>query len=268
MKEHVKLFKRLAEIFGVAVLKPSTLAALEKKASDRCHSDLNFLLAVDPNHQQSVLENLTKSKSQLRQDLFVLSHLNWKRQGFFVEFGATNGIDLSNTLLLETEFNWTGILAEPALSWRESLVSNRPRAKLDFRGVWKESGTSITFLESAEPELSTIESFKAADLHAKSRKFSKVTYEVESISLVDLLKENNAPKFIDYLSIDTEGSEFEILSTFDFDEFTFSVITVEHNFTHNREKIFNLLLANGYQRKLSDISQFDDWYVYTGTKKS
>ena len=48
------------------------------------------------------------------QHLFDLSELEFKRNGFFVEFGAANGIDLSNTYLLETEFSWTGILAEPA----------------------------------------------------------------------------------------------------------------------------------------------------------
>jgi hypothetical protein len=57
---------------------------------------------------------LEKSKSQLKQDLFVLAELDFKSNGFFVEFGATNGIDLSNTHLLENEFGWGGILAEPA----------------------------------------------------------------------------------------------------------------------------------------------------------
>jgi FkbM family methyltransferase len=169
--------------------------------------------------------------------------------------------------LLEEDFNWTGILAEPAISWREELIKNRPTARLDFRGVWRESGASITFLESAEPELSTIESFRKADLHAKSRKRRKDTYQVKTISLLDLLIEHQAPKIIDYLSIDTEGSEYEILSTFDFDKFTFSIITVEHNFTSNREEIFTLLSENGYERRLSDISSFDDWYVFVGPKK-
>ena len=51
------------------------------------------------------------SKSQLKQDIFVLLETGFKRNGFFVEFGATNGIDLSNTYLLEKRFGWNGILA-------------------------------------------------------------------------------------------------------------------------------------------------------------
>jgi len=84
---------------------------------------------------------------------------------------------------------------------------------------------------------------------------------VQTVSLEDLLKKNNAPKYIDYLSIDTEGSEYEILSAFNFDEFNIKVITVEHNFTHQRELIFTLLTKHGYKRKYDYVSEFDDWYV-------
>ena len=66
---------------------------------------------------------------------------------------------------------------------------------------------------------------------------------------------------IDYLSIDTEGSEFEILNSFDFSKFKFRIITCEHNYTPMREKIFELLTKNGYTRVFKEISFNDDWYV-------
>ena len=69
------------------------------------------------------------------------------------------------------------------------------------------------------------------------------------------------PKKIDYMSIDTEGSEFEILNSFDFNEYDIKVITCEHNYTEMREKIYALLSKNGYIRKHSEYSMFDDWYV-------
>ena len=72
----------------------------------------------------------------------------------------------------------------------------------------------------------------------------------------------DAPQRIDYLSIDTEGSEFEILKEFDFRKYTFSIITVEHNYTAKRESIFQILSSHGYQRVLTEISKFDDWYVH------
>ena len=50
---------------------------------------------------------------------------------------------------------------------------------------------------------------------------------------------------------------------FDFKKYIFKIITIEHNYTENREKIFNLLTKNGYSRKYKELSIFDDWYVYT-----
>jgi hypothetical protein len=76
-----------------------------------------------------------------------------------------------------------------------------------------------------------------------------------------LLIEHNAPKFVEFLSIDTEGSEFEILKNFDFQSYRFGAICVEHNFADTREKIKKLLLANGYLQVHPDLSDFDDWYI-------
>ena len=67
---------------------------------------------------------------------------------------------------------------------------------------------------------------------------------------------------MDFLSIDTEGSEFDILAAHDFTKFNFKVIACEHNYQRNREKIHDLLRDRGYTRVLMEVSQFDDWYVY------
>ena len=71
----------------------------------------------------------------------------------------------------------------------------------------------------------------------------------------------NAPNQIDYLSIDTEGSEFAILNKLNFSKYNFNVITVEHNFTETRQKLFSLLTSKGYKRIFEDFSQWDDWYI-------
>ena len=199
------------------------------------------------------------SKSQLHQDLFVSHVLRGKTEGFFVEFGATNGVDLSNSHLLENHFNWQGILAEPGRSWHEKLHENRS-CTIDTKCVYSRSGEKILFSDCVEPELSTISDYVNGDAHAVVRKNSK-QYEVETITLNDLLKFHGAPKEIDYLSIDTEGSELEILSVFDFGRHEISIITVEHNYTGNREKIHGLLSRNGYERVFEQYSKFDDWYV-------
>jgi len=87
------------------------------------------------------------------------------------------------------------------------------------------------------------------------------TYSVETISLMDLLEKHGAPREIDYLSIDTEGSEFDILENFDFDKYPIRIITCEHNYSPMRERLHALFSGKGYVRKYEQVSQFDDWYV-------
>lgn len=200
-----------------------------------------------------------KSKSQLKQDVFVLSQLGFKRGGYFVEFGATNGVDLSNTYLLEKEFGWDGVVAEPLVSKYSELLGNRS-CHVENLCVWSKSGEKLKFNETADSDLSTVLEYSNCDMHSNSRQGGKL-YDVLTISLGDLLNKYNAPRIIDYLSIDTEGSEFEILNNFDFDKYAFNVITCEHNFTENRGKIFDLLSGRGYMRVYENLSQFDDWYV-------
>lgn len=202
-----------------------------------------------------------ESHSQLFQDLFVRWKLGGISNGFFVEFGATNGVDLSNTYALEKQFSWTGILAEPAKCWHQQLAQNR-KCTIETRCVWKATGETLSFNETNIPELSTIQSFSEGDLHSGSRQ-AGIIYEVKTISLNDLLAEKSAPNVMDYLSIDTEGSELPILESLDVGKYLFKIITVEHNHTPERDRIFDLLSARGYIRMFPKLSRWDDWYVHT-----
>jgi hypothetical protein len=83
---------------------------------------------------------------------------------------------------------------------------------------------------------------------------------VTTVSLDEFLRKHNAPRTIDYLSIDTEGSEYEILKSFPFDQWEIRLITVEHNFTPIRASIRELLTAKGY---VCREAQWDDWYELT-----
>ena len=105
--------------------------------------------------------------------------------------------------------------------------------------------------------LSTLTSFVSNDYNKRE---VQASYRVETISLLDLLREHEAPRYIQYLSIDTEGSEYDILAAFDFDAYQFGLITVEHNFTANRQKLHALLTGHGYVRALEVHSRWDDWY--------
>lgn len=211
------------------------------------------------NSNLSDYQNLHQySKSQIGQDLFALSLLKGKKGGYFVEFGATDGIGLSNSYMLEKHFSWEGILVEPGKNWHTPLIRNRS-CHIDLRCVSDKTGEFAEFFQSTAPELSTLRGFEKIDTNSRILESS---YLVETVSLTDLLTEYKAPLIIDLLSIDTEGTEFLILNNFNFDDYRFRVIVSEHNFTSNREKVFNLLTSAGYQRIWPEFTQFDDWYIF------
>jgi hypothetical protein len=118
----------------------------------------------------------------------------------------------------------------------------------------------LMFTEASDPELGTITKYSDSDNHAEERRDGR-NYEVETVSLYDLLQEHQSPSYIDYLSIDTEGSEFEILHAFDFERYSFGFISVEHNFTASRLELNQILTNAGYYRVLEEVSGQDDWYV-------
>jgi FkbM family methyltransferase len=199
-----------------------------------------------------------KSNSQLGQDALVLWLLEEKNNGYFVEFGAADGVNISNTFLLEKDYGWSGILCEPARVYKDRLSANRKCTIVD-KCVYSKSGDIISFFESENEELSTISSYKESDLHSVSR-INGLTYDVETISLSDLLNNFSAPDIIDYLSMDTEGSEFDIIKEYDFSRHI-NIITVEHNYSSNREKINKFLEEKNFIRIFDSISEWDDWYI-------
>jgi FkbM family methyltransferase len=247
--------------FDIYIVRKSTFRRLYSRSE--AAYELDFLHALPREVSAQLFRYMPQSKAQGWQDLFVLSALDFKRGGYFVEFGAADGLALSNTHLLETQFGWTGLLAEPARVWHEALRANR-KATIDTRCVWMKSGEVLTFNEMETAVLSTIDTFSGKDDRKECRRDGR-QYDVETISLNDLLDAHGAPNTIDYLSIDTEGSEFDILSAVDFDRYRFRVITCEHNYTPVREKIHQLLSSHGYQRTMEHVSRWDDWYILPGS---
>jgi FkbM family methyltransferase len=189
----------------------------------------------------------------------ALTIANFKKNGFFVEFGATDGLYLSNTYILEKHFNWDGILAEPARSWHDKLQYNR-QCFISHDCVWKSSHQSIRFSETQITELSGIASSRSADNNHQNKE-EHSEYNVNTISLLDLLKSASAPKTIDYLSVDTEGSEYSIMKDFPFNDYKFNFITIEHNYGRQRKKLNDLFCDNGYIEIMPHLSSCDFWFV-------
>ncbi len=254
------------------ILKSLGYAISRIKPERRIPSFSDLWMEASDEARELMAPFLASSKSQYAQDLFVVKQTRAMTGGFFVEFGATDGVRLSNTWLLEKKLGWTGILAEPARVWHTQLNKNRD-CSIDYRCVTDASGQFIEFLETGDatdqygassPELSSMAKYAdSGDWASNIRLKNSVSYEVQTVSLTDLLNHYAAPPIIDYMSIDTEGSEMLILQAFDFSQRLIRVITVEHNHdVSNRQALYDLLTANGYIRVYMDISGADDWYVH------
>jgi FkbM family methyltransferase len=253
----IKFVKRFFGFFGFRILRESSFSKLQENQRHWGWRLEAFIQGeLDKGLGGFATKNSFKNyRSQLGQD-YVAQQI-FGDKGFFVEFGATNGVELSNSFALE-QMGWHGILAEPSRKWHEQLVKNRPDAYICKKCVWSQSGENLEFFEATAGVLSTVASLIENDHHVRVKEDS---YYVETISLKDLLDEADAPKFIEFLSIDTEGSEFEILESFDWDSYSFGFIAVEHNYTNQRERIHSLLAQHGFIRILENNSKWDDWYI-------
>jgi len=257
----IKVFNKFLSLINLRLINSTNYNSISKLPR-------SFYLysMISDKQKEKVLKLLHKSKSQLAQDIFVVANTEIKENNFFVEFGATDGITISNTFLLEKELNWNGILIEPASIWHESLEKNR-NCIIDKRAIFSISGETMKFLvvennKRAEPGLSSLKKFANNGDWASNIRLKNSREEiVETISLNDLLDFYNAPKLIDYISIDTEGSELDIIKHFDFKKRTINIISIEHNYHKNRDKIHSKLTKEGYKRVFENLSKFDDWYI-------
>lgn len=214
----------------------------------------------------SFFQKKTLIKSQLYQDIFAEFIMQGENEKTFFEFGATDGFELSNSYTLENEYKWTGVLSEPSPQWHEALKQNRPKTKIITDCVWSESEKELNFFISDVGVLSSLEEFKENDKismpgNTKARIKAGKTIKVKTISLNDVIIKYFDSVCPSYLSIDTEGSEFQILKNFNFKKHRPKVLTIEHNFTDIQTKIDELMFSNNYIRVFKKLTSFDAWYV-------
>ena len=193
--------------------------------------------------------------AQKYQDLFVLYNVS---HGSFIEIGASDGVTDNNTYLLEN-LGWKGILFEPNKNFSKELSKNRS-CMVDKRAVYVESEQTVDFSIDRTATFSGIIKFKEQYLT------SQEVIKIKTISLNDIFKLLNLEE-VTYLSIDTEGTEFEILNAFDFGEHKICIITVEHNGDLKKAlRIHKLLVRKGYTRKFKYISGPDFFYTLNTLK--
>ena len=201
--------------------------------------------------------------SQGGQDIYVTRILKEKRDGYFVEIGANNGYTMSNTYLLEKNYGWKGICVEATPYKITELTNNRPNAICISNAVHSESNLELDFTINMFDILNVITEY--AEIAVDFLNQSGEIIKVNTRSLTDILNENNAPENIDYLSIDTNGSEYKVLEGIDFSKYKFGVITVKNSLIEEKQnRIKEILTLNGYSvqqtvRMVDNIT--DDIYV-------
>jgi FkbM family methyltransferase len=177
------------------------------------------------------------------------------RGGYFVELGANDGLRQSNTLHLERQLAWRGLLIEPVMHRFFQLVENRDTANhfacvacvpFDFQERWvqMEYADLMTItsglpsdLPSRKQHLSNAEKFLRANE-------SSITFAARASTLQDLLDFHCSPSTIDFMSLDVEGAELAVFQGVDFSRTRFRFILVE---SRSIESVVAFLEPHGYE---------------------
>lgn len=197
-------------------------------------------------------------RSQHAQDLFLDNFVfHGKRDGTFVEIGAFDGVSLSNTYYFETELGWRGLCVEPNPSKFAQLVANRSSPCVHC-GI-SAAGGVLEFLQlPGDLALGSgfLEFYSPTSAFSRERPAGSTVLSVPTRRIMDLLREHGLTR-IDYLSIDTEGADFDILQGIDFAKCDITALSIENSGWE--ERIATYMDGKGY--RLAAVLGADEIYV-------
>lgn len=253
------LLKKIFYIFNLGLVKHKDLKNLQQVFIDyTClQNKLDFFFLFEKKLNETKIEPLSgmnflvESTSQNGQDLFALLSSDFKKNGVFIEFGAYDGVIFSNTHLLEEQFGWNGILIDPIPSHYESMKLNR-KCKLIHGAITAELQDSVLIEELPASDLSKF---------VEKRGIFKKTHEVKAFTLQEIIDQHLSSNEIDFLSIDIEGNDLDILKSLDLNRYKIKAVCVEHNFREGSDEIKDYMGKNGYDLVYSEFSKNDYWFV-------
>lgn len=190
-----------------------------------------------------------KYYSQIRQDEFLNEVVfNNKKNGYFIDIGAHDGQTFSNSLFFELNNNWEGICIEPNPKVFKELNSLRKSINLNVCIGESNKIVKFTQIEGYAEMLSGIsEKYDKRhieriekELSSKGGKLNEIEVDMIALDSIEELKN----KKIDFVSIDTEGNEFDIILSMNFSKLDIKAIVIENNYGDNR--IRNYLLKFDY----------------------
>ncbi len=186
-----------------------------------------------------------KFYSQQDEDKYIIQYLLKEKinDGTYLEIGALDGKLCSNTKTLEDFFNFEGILIEPQKQFFNHIKYNRSTNKNEIYNyaVTNNDSDTVTFIGN---------NGEAGVLNTINTDLSKYnwtkSYSVKNRKMKDILK-NSKYDYIDFMIIDVEGGELELLKSIDFSFPIFCIIIEAHSVEQEKNKIFgNYLRNNGF----------------------
>ena len=178
---------------------------------------------------------------------------------FFLDIGAYHGLWCSNSYLLEQRYQWKGACVEPfpdgfqqrSCQLFVNAMSDTDGIEVDFSGAGQERTIGLV-TNNNNSNNSASSSSKQAIRRGKSFQMVATT-----ISFPTLLKQSNAPYFIDFISLDVEGHEYTVLSKFPWTNYKVAAWIIEGHSNQVKE----LLESNGYKQRPVRNKGVDEYYV-------
>ena len=200
---------------------------------------MSLLTSIFPKKFKTFFKKFRKFNALSKLDQKMLDYINYS-DGFFIECGANDGVDQSNTWYFEKYLNWNGILIEPLKKQFIELKKNRSQIN-HFYNVALCAENNINSIEIIENDLVS----KSPNKFDKGKKISNF----DAMTLTKILDEISAPNLIDFFSLDTEGFEEQVIKGINFNKYNFKFLLIE---TSN-DLVVNFLNNNNYNliKKLS-----------------
>lgn len=192
------------------------------------------------------VNNVEDFKGQIGHDIIAYLCLKNKKNGFYIDIGAYDGIKLSNTYIFE-KLGWNGFCVEANPKTFESLKKNRRCDAYNY-ALSSVKNEKAKFITSSVDVLDVLEMHKT-DRHENriiKESNNNIKYiEVPTITFEELMNKYENIEHIDFMSLDIEGGELDVLKSINFNKYSFGLITVEFN--NNYNEIKHLMFSNGYK---------------------
>ena len=255
LKELVEGNRRYILVICVCIGMVTMFIMYKNKIGQQTKTVTKDTVTKDTVTKDTVTKDTVKkdSYSQDGQDKYLETHIfKGYKNGFFVDVGAHDGKSINNTLYFEENNNWTGVNIEPIKEVYNDLVVNRPNCININCAVSNDDGKTEFIRNTGYTEMisgikNTFDTRHLERLKNENKQYGGSTeiIEVETKKLetiCDIHKISN----INYLSIDVEGAEFEVIKSINFDKVFIDVIGFENNFNDTSVPIVKYLEDRNY----------------------